>query len=68
MNRKIWAQPQKNDLLSEQAYQSWVNAWAEARKVCRKTDPGGRYQSQVAAWVIPKGFPISGELKLALPD
>lgn len=68
MDRKIWAQLQKNDLLSEQAYQSWVIAWAEARMVDRKTDPGGCCQSQAAAWVIPKGFPISGELKRALPD
>lgn len=54
MDRKIWAQLQKNDLLSEQAYQSWVIAWAEARMVDRKTDPGGCCQSQAAAWVIPK--------------
>lgn len=38
IDRKIWAQLQKNDLLSEQTYQSWVDAWVEAWMVDRKTE------------------------------
>jgi hypothetical protein len=69
IDRKIWAQRQKNDLLSEQTSKlGGLLGWGVDGGQKDWGDPGGRGQSQAAAWVVSKAFPISGELKLPLAD